>query len=387
MRAAAGDSLPTPQGSDSGGVERITYATGSLDAGLHAVLRASEASSVAQDTASVANFLSQSRRSEGTSSGHSRDVTYLPPFEARTALDRQRMSRKDYPSCEECVSAPRAQAHCRDCQMNLCGLCVAQHRRVKSSAHHAVSALPQPEGDEDPRAALFCSTHHNLKCELFCEDCDQPICYECATSAHQDHVYKLPSSGLVEKHRLAIRVAVEALCAKLLEMLSLRRSIQEVVETQSREAQKVRSGIDGAFDRFHEVVSCRVDAMSAHVTDTVGGVLTALETEKAECSSALAEIWSTLDFVEKVCSGGTDLEMLQAKSMLQQTLEKRVVQWQDLARRRIPDVEGDISAGWRSPAEAQQVLHLVRSFGTVEVSGARSACCPPQPDVADARTA
>merc|ERR1740139_1522034 len=124
-------------------------------------------------------------------------------------------------------------------------------------------------------------------------------------------------------------------------MLSMRRRVQCAVDTAEQEAQDVRLSIDECFDRFLEVANTRADGMSTHLWVSLGKTFAALEAEKAECSSALADIWRTIDFVEKVCAQGTDLEVLQAKRPLQQALEKRVGLWQALARRPAPVAHED----------------------------------------------
>ena len=104
--------------------------------------------------------------------------------------------------CDECVEAGPAVQYCAQCVRRLCLECSEHHRRSKASASHALTTLKEQQEHSLHRAAT-CSGHPHMELEFFCEDCDVMCCRNCIQEEHETHVYKLPSSGLLEKQRKA----------------------------------------------------------------------------------------------------------------------------------------------------------------------------------------
>ncbi|XP_062569188.1 E3 ubiquitin-protein ligase TRIM45-like [Saccostrea cucullata] len=72
---------------------------------------------------------------------------------------------------------------CETCLVNLCRGCVQKHLESKVDEKHSISRFP---GFIHQYPA--CSSHDNKRCELYCKDCDDPICITCITSEkHRGH--------------------------------------------------------------------------------------------------------------------------------------------------------------------------------------------------------
>lgn len=92
-------------------------------------------------------------------------------------MDPQRTG-QDVVRCSLCTN-PVALLHCDVCHFYLCKNCVEEHVSDKSTVHKVVSLKQY--------LSTICPIHSNKQCELYCEQCDIPICSLCITSKMHNH--------------------------------------------------------------------------------------------------------------------------------------------------------------------------------------------------------
>lgn len=84
---------------------------------------------------------------------------------------------------------------CKECDEQLCDLCVNAHRRVRLTKDHTIIQL-QPISS---RNRYVCQKHPAERLELFCEKCNKVTCRTChqRTGGHADHPYTDVSQAAV----------------------------------------------------------------------------------------------------------------------------------------------------------------------------------------------
>eukprot|EP00401_Gymnodinium_catenatum_P027942 CAMPEP_0117478606 /NCGR_PEP_ID=MMETSP0784-20121206/11449_1 /TAXON_ID=39447 /ORGANISM="" /LENGTH=452 /DNA_ID=CAMNT_0005272993 /DNA_START=36 /DNA_END=1391 /DNA_ORIENTATION=+ len=240
---------------------------------------------------------------------------FLPHFDVHSLHDGEQIAKQGL-MCEECVSANRAETYCPSCVMNLCGACSTQHKRSKATACHQLMGLsddPPEKGMVVRHRALYCATHRTSCYKLFCEDCDMIICYECAVDGHQNHSYKLPTEGLVNRQRQRIQEVLDKLGQQLGEAHKLQRCVHDGLAALGTEAAKASNEVNAAFDALSAIASSRGKELLQPLQKEYGEWREQLLAERSVCSRALVDIWRTIDFLEKVLARGTDVEVLQVK--------------------------------------------------------------------------
>nr|XP_022304895.1 E3 ubiquitin-protein ligase TRIM36-like [Crassostrea virginica] len=94
-------------------------------------------------------------------------------------------SRQDVLRCHLCET-PVPELYCKLCRFNLCKNCAGKHLLDESKLHDVVPIKQKwyPTNPTNPE----CFEHSNKRCELFCKQCDIPICAYCvSTQEHKHH--------------------------------------------------------------------------------------------------------------------------------------------------------------------------------------------------------
>ncbi|XP_062572877.1 E3 ubiquitin-protein ligase TRIM33-like, partial [Saccostrea cucullata] len=93
--------------------------------------------------------------------------------------------------------------HCVLCCTDLCENCVLSHLKDKTNKHQVVDIRSKHESIVLP----ICSSHAKT-CEIFCFECEAPVCTKCLTTSHSEHNFK-DLETLVESFRQAIASKME----------------------------------------------------------------------------------------------------------------------------------------------------------------------------------
>ena len=106
-----------------------------------------------------------------------------------------RRSAQDVLLCKTCNKDP-VQLHCELCNIDLCGNCVGKHVVDFSKQHKVIPFIEKFNAPTYPK----CPTHADRQCELFCEQCNIPVCSTCVSNKHRGHVFR----GVLDKQTEAV---------------------------------------------------------------------------------------------------------------------------------------------------------------------------------------
>ncbi|XP_062606963.1 E3 ubiquitin-protein ligase TRIM71-like [Saccostrea cucullata] len=95
-----------------------------------------------------------------------------------------RTSAQDVMRCDLCETAV-VQMHCDTCLVNLCKACVGEHILTDESKDHKVVKF---QARKSTPIYPGCTFHYKEQCEMFCKQCDIPVCLSClASEQHLGH--------------------------------------------------------------------------------------------------------------------------------------------------------------------------------------------------------
>ena len=111
----------------------------------------------------------------------------LPSHEATDiCIPNTHKDYQEFPStkCNFC-SVANSIYRCVDCKANICGMCYKYHRSFKFDSFHKIIFTSGEKKNE--LVDQSCEHHSDELLDIYCNDCDHPICVNCAIDDHREH--------------------------------------------------------------------------------------------------------------------------------------------------------------------------------------------------------
>ncbi|KAM9342303.1 E3 ubiquitin-protein ligase TRIM45 [Pholidichthys leucotaenia] len=213
--------------------------------------------------------------------------------------------------CDLCGEG-EAESRCEVCAVNLCPFCCQAHRRQKRTASHSVQALQELKSCGRLRRPVLCSLHPGQELRLFCQQCDLPVCLECASSLHRDHRCR-PTRDVADRHSDRIRELVTAHLRPRLERLE--ESLQKVDASQ----ETLQAKVEATASEVRAFAQSYATAIEAHCLSLLRRLeelhvqrSNHLLLQRAQLQQALLDVHGGVEFAERLLSCGSDAEILNA---------------------------------------------------------------------------
>ncbi|XP_061178986.1 uncharacterized protein LOC133187580 [Saccostrea echinata] len=207
-----------------------------------------------------------------------------------------RLSVQDVIRCDLCETAI-VQMYCDFCHVNLCKPCIGEHISDDYEKHKIVPFQQRKSTLIYPK----CATHQAKTCDIYCKECDIPLCSICAISdSHKKHKW----STLFETYNLK-RETIE----KDLEELENRISptYKEIVtdtETQianlDREYGELTTALKQHGEEWHREIDIIVNKLTAEITEMKNKHLDILKKHLDEIKKIQSVIEHTLLHLKNV---------------------------------------------------------------------------------------
>ncbi|XP_062610457.1 E3 ubiquitin-protein ligase TRIM71-like [Saccostrea cucullata] len=224
-----------------------------------------------------------------------------------------RTSAQDVMRCDLCETAV-VQMHCDTCLVNLCKACVGEHTiSVGSKKHEIVSfklrkAIPIYPG---------CVSHVKERCEMYCNQCDIPVCITCITANHHlGHELSKIAEFFYKRKEIIIKERNE-----LKETIS--RTYQYIAsDVQNRMSQLKKEYADLSIaitkhgEDWHREIDKRVKKLKAEVDEMKNTQLQTLQKHLDEINKKNSHIKNELDSVDVVVDSNDISKLLSVKSNL-----------------------------------------------------------------------
>ncbi|XP_007485334.2 tripartite motif-containing protein 45 isoform X2 [Monodelphis domestica] len=222
--------------------------------------------------------------------------------------------------CDLC-SDREVDSRCLTCRVNLCQFCSQAHRRQKKTAFHSIMPLKDLKGYNQIGKAIVCSIHPPEELNLFCEQCDQPVCRDCVLGDHREHTYDLVSN-VIYKHGNSIR---DLLKSTQPHMGTLERALIQIEGVGNA----LRSRMDALSSDVREFCDGYIMAIREHrdqllkqLEDVRIQKENSLHLQKLQVEQLLADLRTGVEFTEHLLNNGTDLEILVTKKVVVNRLKK-----------------------------------------------------------------
>ncbi|XP_056007732.1 E3 ubiquitin-protein ligase TRIM71-like [Ostrea edulis] len=183
-----------------------------------------------------------------------------------------RRSAQEVLLCDLCETVP-LQSHCELCNINLCKACVGEHLSDLSKDHKVVPFLRRKATPNHPK----CPKHAEKHCELYCEECNIPVCTTCVSSGkHKGH----DMSDILEK----LSAKTESLQKDLEE---LEKRIYPRYEEMASDVQTEKSELETNYEKLTTVADQQGEILHREITAIVNQRKSAIAGMKTKHLDAL----------------------------------------------------------------------------------------------------
>lgn len=241
-------------------------------------------------------------------------------------------------TCDLCVSSDVAVKYCEKCGCNMCEFCGHAHQKQRKTSLHQLVNLDQEKARgriqvggaggmssgmllRGRREVLYCDVHTKQELELFCKNCDSPLCKNCATQNHAHHTL-LPLEEVSARHSQVLKQL-------LAQATPLTTSLAESV----RNIEYVLSGIQERSEAVSEEIIAFVSSHMRALQEHKRSLLQRLDAAKKQKEStlkvqlthlmgALAELRKSCEDASRLMEDGTPSLAFDSRTPLSLKLEE-----------------------------------------------------------------
>ena len=211
----------------------------------------------------------------------------------------------------------------------------------------AVSSLEGAERDvasSTPSKKLtpYCLEHAGRELELYCEKCEELICYKCAFKGGKHHNHDSEQiEVLVEKYKGEITSSLKP----MEEELTIVNKALAQLDTRSGEISDQRAAIEAnihnKIQRLHEFLDVRKTELIGQLHRIAQSKLKGLATQRDQIETTQVQISSCLDFVRERLNTGSNGEVLKMKTRIVKQVKELTSAFQSDTLK--PNTEADIT--------------------------------------------
>ncbi|XP_048752606.1 E3 ubiquitin-protein ligase TRIM36-like [Ostrea edulis] len=197
--------------------------------------------------------------------------------------------------CDLCETVD-LQSHCELCNVNLCKACVGEHLSDSSKKHNVVSFLHRKSTPNYPK----CPTHADKHSELYCEECDVPVCSTCVSKKHRGHnlcdvLEKF--SAKTESLQKDLEELESRIYPRYEEMASDVRNEKSELETNYGE---LTTAADQQGEALHREVTAIVNQRKSDIQEMKNKHLAALDKNTDEITQRITELRKIIEDLKKI---------------------------------------------------------------------------------------
>lgn len=188
---------------------------------------------------------------------------------------------QDVSRCDNCEKA-LPELYCQLCNTNLCKTCAGEHLLDELKEHRVV-----PIKQKYYPVIPACPKHFAKLCELYCKNCDNPICVKCVASGEHDQHLKVDTFSLQTDLQTKLRILEENIYPKHKKALS---DIQENKLRIKENSKNVKEKIKEHGNARHREIDIIIERMNSQIDTADSAQLDCLNKEEKELNSRISEI-------------------------------------------------------------------------------------------------
>ncbi|XP_062616600.1 tripartite motif-containing protein 2-like [Saccostrea cucullata] len=208
-----------------------------------------------------------------------------------------RTSAQDVMRCDLCETAV-VQMHCDTCLVNLCKACVGEHISADlSKPHKIVDFKDRKSTPLHPK----CKSHDKEQCEMYCKQCDIPVCISCLESnQHLGHELSKILRVLDEIKEVITKERNELNDKIYPTYQDIASDVQNRMSQLEKEYRDLSTAITKHGEDWHREIDKLVKKLKAKVDEMKNTQLQTLQKHLDEINKTMSDIKDEINSMETV---------------------------------------------------------------------------------------
>ena len=171
------------------------------------------------------------------------------------------------------------------------------------------------ESSASSSVAQRCLEHPGEESKLYCETCEELVCYICAIEGgkHQSHEYE-DLKGAAQKYREEITSSIELLEKREVKAKKTQAQIDTRCGEISNQQTATKDEVQITFRRLQEVLNARETEILDQLDQMTQEKQKSLTTQRGQTESTLSQLNSCLHLMREVLRTGSDRDVLAMKT-------------------------------------------------------------------------
>lgn len=203
---------------------------------------------------------------------------------------------QDVLRCSICaISLPSM--HCNVCNICLCKSCVGEHLLDLSKSHKVV---PFEQRNSTPNYPI-CTNHTSRQCEIYCEQCEIPICVQCASSKdHKRHEF-VDIMKIFERRQKDLQEDLKELETSIYPNHQKFASNIQIKKANLQEKTKIlTTDIDTQGEIWHREIDAIVKILKFKIHEIESNQIAVLDKQQEEMNQIIFELQQVILNLKKV---------------------------------------------------------------------------------------
>lgn len=174
--------------------------------------------------------------------------------------------------------------YCDACHIHLCTACVGEHLSDDSKEHKVVPFKKR-------RSSPLCQKHSTKTCELFCEQCDSPICVFCISANEHEQHKKIDIMEWIESRKADIQDDLQELMESILpEYQEIVSHIPDEKDVLGENSHQLKDHIDRHGKDWHKEIDNIIEQLKSNIDEMHSTNIVALDQYEKDIVRIISEI-------------------------------------------------------------------------------------------------
>ena len=193
-----------------------------------------------------------------------------------------------------------------------------------TTTDHAAQAVSADDSEKPlpPKKSTFrCPFHKERELELYCETCEELICFHCTVRLHNGHQYDLVSE-VFEKHKSEITESLEPVEKQLGTVSEALEQLDTRCEQFTDQRAAIEADIHKTFRHLHETLDVRRTELIGQLNLMTQQKMKTLAAQRDEIEIIQIQLKNCLEFVRESLRTGSQGEVMNMKKPVVTQIKK-----------------------------------------------------------------